>query len=537
MDDTEINTTDTNETETEGKEIEEKEEYEVLEVDKVTEGYKEKMAAFFKVRKHVIMTAVLTSVALIVAIVAIAVGVNINKTPKKHQPEIVEAAETETETWPETKTQEETTEETETEEESTEEETYQVIENIMTKIVKDSTVTQKEDPIKNRNNESSGEVIKPVSYVDNAVSGSVSVSSVKKSGDDIVYTVKSRKAKDFTEKQIAGCVKGSVLVQENEQENKYAGYIYETGMVEVTGGSEKVVTTFLMENNSKNDETKETSENIRTLSNIEETSQSESESSTESKKVSYIVMEVEAQIEYIYADGWQNIKGKNYYFEDSNAVTGWKNIDGVQYYFNADGSLGSSLVIDVSRYNGSIDWNSVKASGINYAMIRVGYRGYETANLVLDNRFHENMSQAIAAGVKVGAYIVTQAVNTTEAVEEASFIVSACSGYNISLPLAIDVESAGNGSGRGDKISSSQRTAVVNAFAQTVNNCGYSAVVYANKDWMNNRMYAGNISCSVWLAQYRSQCTYTGPFSMWQFTDKARVNGISGYVDMSVWKH
>lgn len=170
-------------------------------------------------------------------------------------------------------------------------------------------------------------------------------------------------------------------------------------------------------------------------------------------------------------------------------------------------------------------------------MIRVGYRGYETANLVLDNRFHENMSQAIAAGVKVGAYIVTQAVNTTEAVEEASFIVSACSGYNISLPLAIDVESAGNGSGRGDKISSSQRTAVVNAFAQTVNNCGYSAVVYANKDWMNNRMYAGNISCSVWLAQYRSQCTYTGPFSMWQFTDKARVNGISGYVDMSVWKH
>ena len=248
-------------------------------------------------------------------------------------------------------------------------------------------------------------------------------------------------------------------------------------------------------------------------------------------------MEVEAQIEYIYADGWQNIKGKNYYFEDSNAVTGWKNIDGVQYYFNEDGSLGSSLVIDVSRYNGSIDWDSVKASGINYAMIRVGYRGYETANLVLDNRFHENMSQAIAAGVKVGAYIVTQAVNTTEAVEEASFIVSACSGYNISLPLAIDVESAGNGSGRGDKILSSQRTAVVNAFAQTVNNCGYSAVVYANKDWMNNRMYAGNISCSVWLAQYRSQCTYTGHFSMWQFTDKARVNGISGYVDMSVWKH
>ena len=248
-------------------------------------------------------------------------------------------------------------------------------------------------------------------------------------------------------------------------------------------------------------------------------------------------MEVEAQIEYIYADGWQNIKGKNYYFENSNAVTGWKNIDGVQYYFNADGSQGSSLVIDVSTYNGDIDWNSVKASGINYAMIRVGYRGYETARLVLDKRFHSNMSQATAAGIKVGAYIVTQAVDTTEAVEEASFIVSACSGYNISLPLAIDVESAGNGSGRGDKISSSQRTAVINAFSQTVRSCGYSAILYANKDWMNNRIYAGNVGCSVWLAQYNSKCTYTGPFTMWQFTEKARVNGISGNVDMSAWKH
>ena len=85
--------------------------------------------------------------------------------------------------------------------------------------------------------------------------------------------------------------------------------------------------------------------------------------------------------------------------------------------------------------------------------------------------------------------------------------------YYISLPLAIDVESAGNGSGRGDKISSSQRTAVINAFAQTVRSCGYSAILYANKDWMNNRIYAGNVGCSVWLAQYNSKCTYTGPFT------------------------
>lgn len=363
---------------------------------------------------------------------------------------------------------------------------------------------------------------------------------------DIEYSIYDESGNEYSEEEAISTAGEYTVDEENGTQKQYTGYVYETGTVSVTGGSENVVTKFLIKDDNIETSTKQEESTSakapdnsqkESASNIEESSKSETETSTEIKTVSYIVMEVEAQIEYIYADGWQNIKGKNYYFENSNAVTGWKNIDGVQYYFNADGSQGSSLVIDVSTYNGDIDWNSVKASGINYAMIRVGYRGYETARLVLDKRFHSNMSQATAAGIKVGAYIVTQAVDTTEAVEEASFIVSACSGYNISLPLAIDVESAGNGSGRGDKISSSQRTAVINAFSQTVRSCGYSAILYANKDWMNNRIYAGNVSCSVWLAQYNSKCTYTGPFTMWQFTEKARVNGISGNVDMSAWKH
>ena len=539
--------TDEASTETEDcekKDLPEEPQYEILDVEELQRNFREKVIDFFKVKKHIVVTSVSAAVIIAGVITGIVVGISVNKA-SKHQPAIVEAAETKTET--QTHTQPESTEPEETEEEeSTEEETFEVIDNIMEKVVVDSVVTQKEDPLKNRNKATAGEVIKPVLYVDNAVSGSVSVSSVKKSGNDVIYSLKDRKIQNFTVSQLDKCSKGSILVEENGTQKQYTGYVYETGTANVTGGSENVVTKFLIKDDNTETSTKQEesasakapdNSQKESSSNIEESSKSETETSTEIKTVSYIVMEVEVQIEYIYADGWQNIKGKNYYFENSNAVTGWKNIDGVQYYFNADGSLGSSLVIDVSRYNGSIDWNSVKASGINYAMIRVGYRGYETANLVLDSRFHENMSQATAAGIKVGAYIVTQAVDTTEAVEEASFIVSACSGYNISLPLAIDVESAGNGSGRGDKISSSQRTAVINAFAQTVRNSGYSAILYANKDWMNNRIYAGNVGCSVWLAQYNSKCTYTGPFTIWQFTEKARVNGISGNVDMSAWKH
>ena len=413
-------------------------------------------------------------------------------------------------------------------------EIFQIIENIMEKVVVDTAATQKEDPSKNRGTESTGENVKPVTYVDNAVTGSAGVTSVKKSGGSILYTLKSRKSILISKTEI-GSYKAESLIIDGQQ---YKGYIYETGTVDVTGGSENVVTKFLVKDESETGQSQSQSESSVGSGTVNSTSDATKDSGEADKtKQTYFLIEIEAQIETVYADGWQNVNGKNYYFENSQAVTGWKKIDGAQYYFNADGSQGSSLVIDVSTYNGDIDWYSVKASGINYAIIRVGYRGYETANLVKDKRFDYNMSQATAAGIKVGAYIVTQAVNTSEAVEEASFIVSACSGYNVSLPLIIDVESAGGGRGRGDKISTSERTAVINAFAQTVNSCGYSAMVYANKDWMENRINAGNISCNVWLAQYRSTCTYTGPFAMWQFTDSSYVNGISGKVDMSAWKH
>lgn len=292
-------------------------------------------------------------------------------------------------------------------------------------------------------------------------------------------------------------------------------------------------------------ETKTTGESTKSeeTSKTEETTKGEntkpSDNQSMAARKNYVLLSLEAETETVYADGWQNIQGKTYYFRNSQAVTGWNQIDALQYYFNGDGSLGSHLVIDVSTYNGDIDWNRVKAAGIDYAIIRVGYRGYETARLVKDKRFDTNMRNATAAGVKVGAYIVTQAVNTNEAVEEASFIISACSGYNVSLPLAIDVESAGNGSGRGDKISVAERTAVINAFVQTIRGAGYSAMVYANKDWMTNRINAGGLASgsTVWLAQYRSSCTYGGSYQMWQFTESGSIPGISGNVDMSAWKY
>ena len=412
-------------------------------------------------------------------------------------------------------------------------ETFAVMDDIMEKVVADSAATQKEDPSKNRSNSSPAVSVPETT----ASAGEVNVTALKKSGDNIIYKITGRSTMQLTDDEAARYTAGSVLIDDHSV-SAYSGYIYETGKIQITGGQADVVTKFLVPERNISAENVEMTNNTTVFAdNLKETAagtketQSETKTTGESTKSeettkgentkpsdnqsmaarkNYVLLSLEAETETVYADGWQNIQGKTYYFRNSQAVTGWNQIDGLQYYFNGDGSLGSHLVIDVSTYNGDIDWNRVKAAGIDYAIIRVGYRGYETARLVKDKRFDTNMRNATAAGVKVGAYIVTQAVNTNEAVEEASFIISACSGYNVSLPLAIDVESAGNGRGRGDKISVAERTAVINAFVQTIRGAGYSAMVYANKDWMTNRINAGGLASgsTVWLAQYRSSCTY-----------------------------
>lgn len=448
-------------------------------------------------------------------------------------------------------------------------ETFEVMDDIMNKVVDDSALTQQEDPFRNRADDSVDDPIPETT----ATSGEIKITTLKKSGDNIIYKINSKKSVQYSDTEIAKFKTGSVVIDQNGSLSTYSGYVYETGSVEVTGGKVSVITKFLVPSSDISVEKAENVENVTTLlvdvpkkketesetetqdsTKSESTSESDSETKQETKtdeaskptesqsteaKKNYTLLTIEAETETSYADGWQTIDGKTYYFADSKAVTGWYKIGSMQYYFNSDGTLGSSLVIDVSTYNGDINWSQVKAAGIDYAMIRVGYRGYETAKLVKDKRFDDNMKNATAAGVKVGAYIVTQAVNTNEAVEEASFIISACKSYSVSLPLAIDVESAGNGTGRGDKISVSERTAVINAFVQTVKNSGYSAMVYANKDWMTNKINAGSLvsGSNVWLAQYRSSCTYGGSYQMWQFTDSGSVSGITGHVDVSAWKH
>ena len=190
--------------------------------------------------------------------------------------------------------------------------------------------------------------------------------------------------------------------------------------------------------------------------------------------------------------------------------------------------------IDVSKHNNKIDWESVKAAGVDFVIIRCGYRGSKSGYLVEDPRFKENIEGAQAAGLKVGIYFFTQAVTEVEAVEEASMVLTLCREYKIALPIFIDTEGAGGG-GRADQLDKEMRTKVCRAFCQTIDNNGFHAGVYASKSWFENNLDVSQLdSYYIWLAQYSRQTTYGGHYDLWQYTSSGTVDGINTRVDLDM---
>ncbi len=240
-------------------------------------------------------------------------------------------------------------------------------------------------------------------------------------------------------------------------------------------------------------------------------------------------------VEYKYT-GWQNIDGKRYFFDkNGNKVTGEQTIQGVKYTFGSDGALNAGsgvLGIDVSRHNGNINWTEVKNSGVSFVIIRCGYRGSATGAMIEDQKFRTNIQGATSAGLKVGIYFFSQAVNRVEAVEEASMTIDLIKNYKISYPVFLDVEAAG---GRADGIDAGTRTEIINAYCRTMQDSGYTAGVYANKTWLGSKMSVGSLgSCKIWLAQYAAAPSYNGRYEMWQYSSKGRIGGISGDVDLNI---
>ena len=193
--------------------------------------------------------------------------------------------------------------------------------------------------------------------------------------------------------------------------------------------------------------------------------------------------------------------------------------------------------VDVSFYQKDIDWHQVKAAGIDFAIIRVGFRGYGPSGLISeDSCFRQNVTGALEAGLQVGVYFFSQAVNVWEAREEANFVLSAIEGYDVTFPVVFDWERiTNNASARTNGLPGSTMTLCAQAFCDTVAQAGYTPVVYFNQD-------AGYLDYDLdllknygfWLAEYRSTPTFYYHFDLWQYTAKGRVPGIEGEVDLNL---
>ena len=202
--------------------------------------------------------------------------------------------------------------------------------------------------------------------------------------------------------------------------------------------------------------------------------------------------------------------------------------------------------IDVSQWQKTIDWQKVKAAGIDYAFIRVGYRGYGDAGTLSegtkDINFDTNMQNAIAAGVNVGVYIFSQAITTTEAIEEANYILQHIGSYGITLPLVMDYEYASDDAkgGRIKKanLSKEAATEVCMAFCNQIAGAGYTPMVYANASMLNDQLNPQvftDAGYRIWLANYTTNTSYAGIFDFWQYASDGKVDGISGNVDMNFY--
>lgn len=199
-------------------------------------------------------------------------------------------------------------------------------------------------------------------------------------------------------------------------------------------------------------------------------------------------------------------------------------------FSRGNGKLG----IDVSKWNEEIDWEKVKDAGIEYAIIRCGYRGASSGSLVIDPNFTENIEGAIAADIPVGVYFFTQAVTESEAVEEASMVIHLIEEYDVDYPVFLDSESAG-GKGRADDLSVEQRTTVHNAFLRTIAAAGYETGVYGSRNWLEKQLDMERLSdYNTWLAEYTEAPGYPEYYHIWQYTSKGTVPGISTRVDLNL---
>lgn len=218
---------------------------------------------------------------------------------------------------------------------------------------------------------------------------------------------------------------------------------------------------------------------------------------------------------------------ENFYIEDGTDK---------MYYHDDQGNRTSSIVIDVSTFQTYIDWEAVKSAGVNMAIIRVAYRGYGTGRILEDDLFRDHIEGALDAGLKVGVYFFSQAINYAEGVEEAQFTLDIIREYDVQGPVVIDTEYVYADDTRTENLGVDERTDGIVGFCETVKAAGYEPMIYASRNWFAQALDMTRLGdYKLWLAFYSNSFAFPYEIAGWQYTGNGTIDGINGDVDLNVW--
>lgn len=206
-----------------------------------------------------------------------------------------------------------------------------------------------------------------------------------------------------------------------------------------------------------------------------------------------------------------------------------------RYQYVENGQVVSHTGIDVSKYQGRIDWEKVAADGVEFVFLRLGLRGYESGKLVEDETFQTNIQGALAHGIKVGVYFFSQAITQEEAVEEANFVLERIAPYQIECPVVFDVEKVNSNTARMNQLTPQERTDVTIAFMDAIEAAGYKSMFYHNMETALILLELERLQdYDRWFAYYGEDLYYPYAYGVWQYSEKGRIDGISAEVDMNI---
>ena len=225
----------------------------------------------------------------------------------------------------------------------------------------------------------------------------------------------------------------------------------------------------------------------------------------------------------------EDLKHNNYETENLQIL------ENGEFQYLQNGQVVSYKGIDVSKFQGRVDWNAVASEGVQFAFIRVGNRGYGSGKILDDEMFKRNIEGATKAGIKVGVYFFSQALNETELMEEVNYVLEKIAPYQVDCPVVFDVEMVAGDEGRMDSLTAEERTHLTKLFCDSIEAAGYKSMIYMNLEMASLRLnYEELENYDKWFAYYNPDFYFPYDYQVWQYSESGTIAGVEGTVDMNI---